>query len=149
MDYQELRKLLRSLNEDLQPSISPAVLQQVEPEIVVEPEPKKDVASDERDYSVYEDLDKVEPKNSRAKAAFISSAKENGTNFLLVIEDLSADPKVFIGRAAMVCKHNGKVVNAGVSFSQRASVAIPPNLFKMVPVRGSTMPQWVKAYLED
>lgn len=98
--------------------------------------------------SVYSAMQKVEPKNSRVKAAYVDRATQGSTSFVFVIEELDRGDD-FHGRAAIVCKHGGKLFYAGASFPQRSKSAIPPNLYKMIPVRGSSMPSWVKPYADS
>lgn len=140
MSYSKLKEEVQTLRTLLEDSavtvLPPAEATEKSPEAAQEQAP------------AYPAMQKVHPKNGRVKAAYIDRASQNATQFVFVIEELERGDDDFHGRAAIVCKHGGKLVYAGVSFPQKAKQAIPSNLYKMIPVRGASMPAWVKPYID-
>jgi hypothetical protein len=110
--------------------------------------PPEEAATPHETPIAYAAMEKIEPKNPRVKAAYADKAVQGSTSFVFVIEEMDRGDNEFHGRAAIVCKHMGKLIYAGVSFPQKAKTAIPPNLYRMIPVRGSSMPAWVKPYID-
>lgn len=145
---QEIKSLKLLLEEDnvvvLPSNVVEKPQQATEDEIKVEP-PKEEHNAP----AAYSAMEQIEPKNARVKAAYADMASQGSTKFIFVIEELDRGDDEFHGRAAIVCKHSGKLIYAAVSYPQRAKSAIPPNLYKMIPVRGATMPAWVKAYVDS
>lgn len=139
MKYKEIKKLIESLKKEL-------ALSEDAPIQVLPPEEPKEVSYETP--AVYATMEKIEPKNLKVKAAYADKAVQGSTSFVFVIEEMDRNDGEFHGRAAIVCKHMGKLVYAGVSFPQKAKSAIPPNLYKMIPVRGASMPSWVKPYID-
>lgn len=111
-------------------------------EITIEPPKEKE------NSTVYNGLSKIVPKNNRVKAAYASVSKSDSIAFLYIVEVLDKKDDEFYGRAALVVKHDGKVIHAAASHVQRAATEIPLSLFKMIPyMRSSAVPGWVKSYL--
>lgn len=140
MNYGKLKeevKTLQTLLEDSIVTVLPPAEQAEQP-----------TEESKEHTSAYPAMQKVEPKNGRVKAAYIDKASQNSTVFVFVIEELDRGDSDFHGRAAIVCKHAGKLVYAGVSFPQKSKQPIPSNLYKMIPVRGASMPAWVKPYID-
>ena len=153
MNYKTLKKEISSLNILLEDdAVTVLASKEVEkPELPATPDEVQIVPPKEEHQvpAVYSTMEQIEPKNSRVKAAYADKAAQGSTKFIFVVEELDRGDDEFHGRAAIVCKHAGKLVYAAVSYPQRAKSAIPPNLYKMIPVRGATMPAWVKAYVDS
>lgn len=133
-------------NEDV--SVKETNILQEKEEVTIEP--PSTVEEHDKVPSVYAEMDKIEPKNPKVKAAYINKARQGATLFVFVIEQLDKadDSDTFYARAALVCRHSGKPVYSAVSFVQRANNPIAPNLFKLIPIRG-TIPTWVRAYVDS
>lgn len=153
MSYKALKTEITKLNlllEDSNVTIVPTPAEaptEKEPEVV--PTPTEVPKEEHVTPAVYASMEKIEPRNSKVKAAYADKAAQGSTKFVFVIEELDRGDDEFHGRAAIVCKHAGKLIYAGVSFPQKAKSPIPPNLYKMIPVRGSSMPSWVKPYIDS
>lgn len=154
MSYKALKNEIRKLNvllEDSNVTIVPTPVGEPEDKNleIVPPSPEETKEEEHVTPAVYASMEKIEPRNSKVKAAYADKAVQGSTKFVFVIEELDRGDDEFHGRAAIVCKHAGKLIYAGVSFPQKAKSPIPPNLYKMIPVRGASMPAWVKPYIDS